>query len=63
MKKATVIELKCMLFDNANMYGSLNHVEMTNSELHRALFNMPDCELHYNIVGNCIFIFKPETKW
>ena len=62
MKKATVIELKCMLFDNDNMFGSLNHVEMTNSEIRKALFDMPDCEVHYSISGNCIFIFKPETK-
>ena len=58
MKKATPLELKRMLFDNDSMYGTLNHVEMSNTELRRALFEMPDCELHYTLIGDCLMIFK-----
>lgn len=62
MKKATPTELRIMAFNDPFLYGSINHVEMSNLDLRIELFGMQDSELHYNIVGNCIFIFKPETK-
>jgi len=57
MKKATNLELYNQAWNNG-YYGSINHVEVSNGKLCETLLEMFPCTLHYNIVGNCIFIFK-----
>ena len=58
MKTATAQELWNMVWDNHNMFGSLNHVEMNNETLRTELLNMPVCTLHYVITGDCLMIFS-----
>jgi hypothetical protein len=62
MKTATEKELKRLLFDNDNMFGSLDHVQMSNKELRKALFDMPACTLHYVIIGDCLMIFSKPSQ-
>lgn len=62
MKKATPLELKRMLFDNDHLYGTLNHVEMSNAALRKALFDMPACTLHYVVIGDCLMIFSKPSQ-
>ena len=62
MNKATNLELKRLLFDNDNMFGSLDHVQMSNAELRKALFDMPACTLHYVITGDCLMIFSKPSQ-
>ena len=63
MKTATNLELKRMLFDNDHLFGSLDHVQMSNKELRKALFDMTDCTLHYVVIGDCLMIFsKPNQQ-
>lgn len=58
MKKATSQQLIQLIINKDNLFCSINHIEMVRNEAINLLFDMPDFELHYNIVGNCIFIFK-----
>jgi hypothetical protein len=63
MKTATPSELFDIVFDNENLFGSINHVQNANQELLNELFSMPDCTLHYVITGDCLMIFsKPNQQ-
>jgi len=62
MKTATVQELWEMIWDNDNMFGSINHVQKTNEEMLNELHQMPACTLHYVITGDCLMIFSKPSQ-
>jgi len=62
MKTATPQQLFDIVFDNDNLFGSINHVQKTNQELFDELFMMPACTLHYVITGDCLMIFSNPSQ-
>jgi len=62
MKTATAQELRQMLRDNDNLFGSYNHLQMSNESLRVELLTMPDCTLHYVITGDCLMIFSKPSQ-
>ena len=61
--KATVSQLRRLLFDNSNLYAVIGEHEYTNSEARKALYDMPNQDTEYNhmVQGDCLHVWAVKA--